>query len=507
MKISNIFAALAAVAALLPAASIAESERVSLKPLASRVVETPFDIESYSSSAPDVASASEAGPRKIAITARKAGTAEINVNGSGGESRGYTVSVLSEASVAYRKIKADLEDIPEVDVQLVEDEIYLRGEVADIGRWEKFRVRVKDYEGGVKSRVTFRPRPEALQSLKDELVAKGYSIADGARPSEPGEIALAFNSQGSALTVAGEVYSAADQAIISQVLSTREWLEAKPQKDDAPQSGKIKLFYNVSVKSEMLDVGAVWVGVSQNEAASIGTDVTRYPFQLVGEASTLFNMLRGGGATHSATIKAGLSPVVNFLAENGVSRFKTAGRLTFSSNGGEAKLTEGGADYVPVAGGDSSSLEKIEYGLEMSVSGGMIGANRVRMEVTLVNSQPPEAHGGVLRQGGKSSVKTTIECDLDETVVLGGTKVIYENDTGPAGVPYLRNVPVLNWFVSSRTEMRKDMNLLILLSPRLLSKGAADIRVPEINVGKQVSDEAPAQPQRRKMRFCLPWLF
>ena len=97
------------------------------------------------------------------------------------------------------------------------------------------------------------------------------------------------------------------------------------------------------------------------DGSSIGSKNT---FNISGDFSSLVNLIRGGGSTHQATLGASLNPTINFLAENGVSRFKAAGHLTFISNEGskEAKFHHGGTMNVKVQGLNSGDLKEIPYG-------------------------------------------------------------------------------------------------------------------------------------------------
>jgi type II secretory pathway component GspD/PulD (secretin) len=76
------------------------------------------------------------------------------------------------------------------------------------------------------------------------------------------------------------------------------------------------------------------------------------------------------------------------------------------------------------------------------------------------------------------STQQTIYCDLDKTMVIAGSKKIAQA-TQKSGLPFLRNVPVLKWFVSEEADSKAETRLLILVSPRLLKNDpSVEIEIP-----------------------------
>jgi type IV pilus assembly protein PilQ len=55
-----------------------------------------------------------------------------------------------------------------------------------------------------------------------------------------------------------------------------------------------------------------------------------------------------------------------------------------------------------------------------------------------------------------------------DTVVIGG---IYKEETGQseAGIPYLKDIPFLGWLFKAQTKVLKKTELLIFLTPTVLS--------------------------------------
>ena len=68
----------------------------------------------------------------------------------------------------------------------------------------------------------------------------------------------------------------------------------------------------------------------------------------------------------------------------------------------------------------------------------------------------------------KKEITTQVLLDNGQTVVIGG---IYEQETLNAvtKVPFLVDVPVLGWLFSSKSKLDNKTELLIFLTPRILS--------------------------------------
>ncbi len=447
-----------------------DEEKVSLSIGVLKVVDLPFALQNYKASSPDVVQVEHFSDRQLRLTGLKQGVCEVIVNG-GGLTKQYSVTVLDNVRKLFDRLRSDLDALPELELTINQSYIVIRGEVSDVAHWRQLRQVLPLYKDNVQNMATFRPKPESLVNLKKLLTNSGFVVVEESIPKDAGKLGFAYSAD--AVTVTGRVFTQSDIDTLKQLFSTQDWLT--PVGADKAD-GAIKLILNLSIEPTMIDVGAVYVGVSAADGSSIGSKNT---FNISGDFSSLVNLIRGGGSTHQATLGASLNPTINFLAENGVSRFKAAGHLTFISNEGskEAKFHHGGTMNVKVQGLNSGDLKEIPYGLTMGVTGGLIGANKVKLNMVLKRDDPPSMNAAGDYDQKQSSVETSIICGLNETVVLAGMKEITENTTGPNGLPYLRNVPVLSWFVSQKIEDLKDMQLLVLISPRVATQDVS-IKIP-----------------------------
>ena len=483
-----------------------DEERVSITIGTLKVLDLPFVMANYKVSPQDIVHVEALSDKQLQVTGVKQGTCAVVINGNGGQSMRYSVTVLDQVRKLLDRLRLDLDTLPELDLQINQSYIVIRGEVSDVAAWRKLYQVLPLYGDAVQNFATFRPKPESLVNLKKLLADSGFIVANEAVPQEAGKIGFGFSTD--AVTLTGRVYTQADIVKLQQVLATQDWLApVGVEKTD----GKIRLVMNLSVEPTMIDVGAVYVGVSSMESSKIGSPNT---FNIGGDFSSLVNLIRGGGSTHIANIGAGLNPTMSFLADNGVSRFRSAGHLTFISNdqdetgSGKKKATfhHGGTLSVRVQGTNSGDLKEINYGLDMKVSGGLIGANKVKIDVELERSELPEINNAGDYNQKRSDMKTSFICGLDETVVLAGTKELVENTSGPNGLPYLRKVPVLSWFISEKGESRNDMQLLVLISPRVVTQDVS-IKIP---VSAETADtlelaETPNKSRMKAEQRKKPW--
>ena len=134
-------------------------------------------------------------------------------------------------------------------------------------------------------------------------------------------------------------------------------------------------------------------------------------------------------------------------------------------------LHEGGTLKVRGSGGSggTGTLTDVPYGFIMRVKGGLIGSDRVKLDIQIEVSTPAlqENNDYDLKQ---TKISTTVVAKLGETVALGGMKDMVEESSGPSGIPYLRKVPVLNWFCAEKTDSFNDSQVLLLIYPQVAGR-------------------------------------
>ncbi|MEI6646087.1 MAG: hypothetical protein WCP12_08615 [bacterium] len=435
-----------------------EVEKVSIAIGALKVVDLPFVMQNYRNSSPDIIKLETFSEKQLRIIGQKQGTCELEVIGAGMTKR-FSVTVVDNIRQVYDKLRVDLDTLPELDISINQDYIAIKGEISSIKNWEHLQKVLPMYGTMCKSYVTFRPAPEMILNMKKLLEQSGYVVSGSPVPTEPGNIGFQFAQN--VITVTGSVFHPSDIANIKTLFSTQNWITT----EGAASDGKVRLIMNLKVDPTMIDVGTVYVGVTKSEGETLGSKNNSF-FGF--DPSAFYNIVKGSGSG-SAQMNVGLGSMIKFMADSGITRFKTAGHLTFISNNDtkkEATFQNGGTMYIRVSGQNSGDLKEVQYGLQMTVSGGLIGGNKVKLDIMIERSDPPQLNSANDYGQRKSKVSTSVICDMNKTVVLGGLKDLVEG-TSKSGLPILRNTPILQWFVAEDGTSMSDMQLLILLSPRV----------------------------------------
>ncbi len=133
-----------------------------------------------------------------------------------------------------------------------------------------------------------------------------------------------------------------------------------------------------------------------------------------------------------------------------------------ASNGESATIARGTTFYLEAA--ENVEPKEVTAQLSLEVTPTVSYNNFVTMEVTVKDEQ--EAFRG---KTGKD-LATKLMIKSGETIVIGGiyTEQLAEEESG---IPYLRNVPLLGWLFKAKLETRDRTELLIFLTPTVVSTG------------------------------------
>jgi type IV pilus assembly protein PilQ len=126
-----------------------------------------------------------------------------------------------------------------------------------------------------------------------------------------------------------------------------------------------------------------------------------------------------------------------------------------------------------VAGGASNATEKINTGITLVVTPQVSQDGFVLMSIFAKSSQPDFTRtvDGIPNEVSREA-NSNVLVPNGETVVLGG---IFRNtqDDREAGLPYLRSVPALGWMFKRMLRASHREELLVFLTPRIVSSGTA----------------------------------
>ena len=484
-------------------------ERVSISTGESQRFEVPFVIERFRSSTPNVRVGLVEG-RAFEIEGVAAGNAVVTV-WSQGISKEFRVTVSSSLMPIYRELSRELGDLPEVSVELMNDSLSLRGEITRTTRWEYFQRVVKRYENRCRNFVTFKPGPELFEELKKQLANAGYPVADSISPQTPGQLKL--QTADGVLTVSGYMLCEDDINSVKRILASMKWLSPEWN------GGTMHAETDLKMADTQLDVGVVFVGVTRTQLQRLGNssaDGTVLSWNLI----AWFRAIAGAAPDELAGTSSGnglysyfntdLKGALVFFGNNGISDFRDAGHVTLTNNSKNfATYENGGTLNVKIEGSDNADLKPIDFGLKLKIRGGLVRANEAKLELELEKSLAPikQDEDYFLR-----STKTTTEilCPLNQTAVIAGQKDLTYSDSGPRGYAFLRHIPVINWFTSSREEQYEEMMILILVSPRIASSQVQmtsipsdDTREVENNISKSIEEKSEEVHEQESQNWFL----
>ena len=461
----------------------AEQEKFSLTIGGLKVIDLPFAMESYRLSTKGKVTVEEVNKQQLRVIGKEIGECNLTVSGAG-VSIDYSISVKGNIGNTLKRLRTDLESLPELDISINQDYIVIKGTVSSPTNWNHLQKVLPLYKDSVHSFARFKPTAETILNLKKMLQDAGFQFAEDGKQPQAGQLEMKITPD--AFILNGELWSEDSIAKVRQLLSTQTWL-AQDEKEVSAESGKIRGIIGLSVIQTVLDVDIVYVGVSEGEAENAGSNAPTANFGL----SWIYDAVTGRkGPGSSVTFGANIQNTLTFLANNGISRHYDAGHVSFMNHdakGGE--LHTGGTVSVKVSGIDNGSLQDINYGLTMKIKGGLVGPNKVKLDLDLTNTSAISSTGDAFTRS-TDSTKQTITCDLDKTLVVAGSNKIAQ-DVQKSGLPILRNTPVLKWFVSTDGGSKSETKLLILVCPRIANETAeAQIEVPLTEQTKGTYKEA-----------------
>lgn len=128
---------------------------------------------------------------------------------------------------------------------------------------------------------------------------------------------------------------------------------------------------------------------------------------------------------------------------------------------------------VAVAGVQTGSLEKIDVGVRLEVMPTFISDNTVVLNVTAGRNFVETGLVGNFNESVKTSkneVSVNAVLNFGQTLIIGGLREKQTSEV-KSGVPFLRDIPVVQYFFSKETTLDFHKSILTILTPRRVSPG------------------------------------
>jgi type IV pilus assembly protein PilQ len=162
----------------------------------------------------------------------------------------------------------------------------------------------------------------------------------------------------------------------------------------------------------------------------------------------------------------GLDAELALAESEGKARVISAPKV-LASNGEKAAIARGSQFFLPAA--ENVPPKEVNAELRLEVTPTVSFNNFVSMEVTVKDEQ--QTSGSSL---ATKNVKTTLMVKSGETIVIGGI-FTETKDKDESGIPGLRKIPLLGWLFKARRTTLNRTELLIFLTPRVVTGKAKKI--------------------------------
>lgn len=153
------------------------------------------------------------------------------------------------------------------------------------------------------------------------------------------------------------------------------------------------------------------------------------------------------------------------LESSGHGRIISSPRVT-TLNGEEAEIAQGTEIPYTTVSDEGTKVEFKKAELSLKVTPEINADGSVFLDVEAKNDAPNQFTEGVIAIDTKQA-ETKVLVQDGETTVIGGI-FIESNQQGEAGVPWLKNIPILGYLFKSKRNVQERRELLIFITPRIL---------------------------------------
>jgi pilus assembly protein CpaC len=167
-----------------------------------------------------------------------------------------------------------------------------------------------------------------------------------------------------------------------------------------------------------------------------------------------------------------LNLTLDFLETSGLIRTVKHGTI-ITEGGTQASYHTGGTLLIEVSGVQSSSLERVEYGLNVDVKPILDFQDQVKLNIDVEFSQLDEANsvGGDIPSLKDATVVSTVNMQEGQSVLITSQ----ENDektVGTEGVWMLSRIPIVGYLFKQRNKQSRDLDNALFVTPRVYDPGS-----------------------------------
>lgn len=215
----------------------------------------------------------------------------------------------------------------------------------------------------------------------------------------------------------------------------------------------------------------------------------------------------GGGGTEASPFSQAFGLLMDFgkanirlnlgmLEGSGMARVLAQPSL-LAISGQSANFLAGGEVPIPVSQGDGAvSIEYKPYGIGLTVSPTILDNQRIVLKVSPESSELDYSNAVVLQNTSVPAISvrkvdTTVELGDGESFVIGGL-VSQSTTSNVDRVPFLSEIPILGMMFKKQEFSRKERELVIVVTPRLVKPIANHAFVTQHLPGAEQEQRTPA---------------
>jgi type II secretory pathway component GspD/PulD (secretin) len=140
-------------------------------------------------------------------------------------------------------------------------------------------------------------------------------------------------------------------------------------------------------------------------------------------------------------------------------------------NNKEATIVSGKSITISVSNSDTSGFKTVNSGISIKSTPHIIEKDNdeerdIKLDISIESSSLGDTTGGLINKD-TNKINTNIIMKEGQTLILGGLFQYTEN-TSDGGVPFLKDIPILGYFFSTKTKVLNKSELVFFITPRII---------------------------------------
>ncbi|WP_312933101.1 type II and III secretion system protein family protein [Stutzerimonas nitrititolerans] len=414
---------------------------------------------------------------EVVLTAEKDGETTVHIWFEDGSRRQMNV-VVAKAN-GYRQLpelRAMLADIPGLRLRTVGRQVVIEGRV-NASHLARIKEAAKAYDNVVvlaEEQLGAATKADAAQVLEEVQAMLGHI---------PG---ISIKAVGRQIVIDGSL----DQVDMNRIeLIKNRYEDVLVLAQQASEYDSPMIYFDVRItefaKDDVEELGVNWSTSINGPVLAFNADGgtnNLYRGQFASESGTFdrLNEVVGGVSPHAYWgIASELTSRINLLERNGSALTLASPRLSARS-GGKAELTVGGEVPVVTSSISGPSVEYKDFGILLNIEPKLYGSDQIATKVKAEISQLDKANQiGEYPAFKTRRTENDVQLRVGETLVLSGL-VTEDSQTSREGIVWLKDLPVLGHLFSNKSFKGNRTELVIFITPRLLTQAADSPNAEEL---------------------------